>query len=242
MGAEKERTLETCSTTNERRKMSRMYDLHLHSILSDGEMIPIEIVRRASVLGYRTIAIADHADDSNIVDLIAAIRKIERAADEYEIELLSGVELTHVPPSQISKLAGIARNEGADLVIVHGETTVEPVAPGTNFAACSCANVDILAHPGLINNKDAFLAATNGVALEVTSRNGHNRTNGHIVRIAREYGCSIVINSDAHTPLDILDASSRRFVALGSGLTEKEAKIALSLNIHRWLSKKRKLR
>jgi histidinol phosphatase-like PHP family hydrolase len=138
--------------------VSEMYDLHVHSLLSDGEMIPIELVRRASVLGYRTIAIADHADESNIVHLIGSVRKTSVAAKEYGITLLTGVELTHVPPSRIPKLAGIAKKEGADLVLVHGETIVEPVAAGTNHAACSCENVDILAHPGLISSKDAALA------------------------------------------------------------------------------------
>lgn len=215
-----------------------MYDLHVHSLLSDGEMIPIELVRRASVLGYRIIAIADHADESNIVHLIESVHKIREVAKEYGITLLAGVELTHVPPSHIPKLASFARNEGADLVLVHGETIVEPVASGTNLAACSCENVDILAHPGLISSKDAALAKVNGIALEVTSRNGHNRTNGHVVRCGREHGCTIVVNSDAHAPADLLEENARWMVALGAGLTEQEAKIALSLNIHRWLSKK----
>jgi histidinol phosphatase-like PHP family hydrolase len=48
----------------------------------------------------------------------------------------------------------------------------------------------------------------------------------------------IVINSDAHAPADLLDENARQMVALGAGLTGQEAKIALSLNIHRWLSKR----
>ena len=35
-------------------------------------------------------------------------------------------------------------------VVVHGETLVEPVEPGTNRAAVSCPEVDILAHPGCL--------------------------------------------------------------------------------------------
>ena len=31
--------------------MSGMYDLHTHSILSDGEMLPIELIRRMAVIG-----------------------------------------------------------------------------------------------------------------------------------------------------------------------------------------------
>jgi len=45
--------------------MSGLYDLHTHSIISDGEMLPIELIRRMAVLGYTTVAITDHADHSN---------------------------------------------------------------------------------------------------------------------------------------------------------------------------------
>ncbi|NTW17979.1 MAG: PHP domain-containing protein, partial [Syntrophaceae bacterium] len=49
-----------------------MIDLHTHSIFSDGELIPSELVRRAQVTGYRAIAITDHADHSNIDIIIPA--------------------------------------------------------------------------------------------------------------------------------------------------------------------------
>ena len=57
---------------------------------------------------------------------------------------------------------------------------VEPVAAGANRAACSCRYVNVLAHPGLITPESAHLAAKNRVALELTSRGGHDRTNGHV--------------------------------------------------------------
>lgn len=218
--------------------MNGLYDLHVHTLLSDGEMLPIELVRRAAVLGYTTIAIADHADSSNLIEVIAAIRKVEDSAEEFGVRLLSGVELTHVPPAKIPLLARTATAEGADIVVVHGETVVEPVAPGTNHAACGCEEVHVLAHPGLIEPADAELAETMGVALEVTSRAGHNWTNGYVVQCARDAGCTVVINSDAHAPHDLLKDQGRWMVARGAGMTEKEAKKSLSLNIHRWMSKR----
>ena len=53
------------STENGGPRVSGMYDLHTHSILSDGEMLPIELIRRMAVLGYTTVAITDHVDPSN---------------------------------------------------------------------------------------------------------------------------------------------------------------------------------
>jgi histidinol phosphatase-like PHP family hydrolase len=212
-----------------------MYDLHTHSILSDGEMLPIELIRRMAVAGYTTVAITDHVDLSNAGPVLATLDLVRESARLFGVRLLCGVEITHVPPAQIAGLAKKAKSSGADIVVVHGETPVEPVAEGTNFAACSCTYVNVLAHPGLVTLKDARLAAENGVALEITSRGGHNRTNGHVVRIAHEAGCQLVVDSDAHAPHDILDKRAKFLVAKGAGLTDAECKEVISLNIDLFL-------
>ena len=210
--------------------MKGLYDLHTHTILSDGEMLPVELVRRMSVAGYTTVEITDHVDASNTVSVLDALGRIRESAHLFGVNLLCGVEITHVPPSQIADIALTARSSGADIVVVHGETPVEPVAPGTNLAACGCENVNVLAHPGLITVDEAKLAKQNGVALEITSRGGHNRTNGHVASIARRAGCRLVIDSDAHGPHDILDKRAKFLVAKGAGLTDAECRDALSLN------------
>jgi histidinol phosphatase-like PHP family hydrolase len=212
-----------------------MYDLHTHTILSDGEMLPIELIRRMAVIGYTTVAITDHADPSNTEEILANLAKVRRSAQIYGVKLLCGVELTHVPPELIADLAKSAKEQGADIVVVHGETPVEPVAPGTNQAACGCRYVNVLAHPGLVTIKDAQLAAKNGVALELTSRGGHNRTNGYVARIAREAGCQLVVDSDAHAPHDILSESEKFVVAKGAGLTDAQCREVISLNIDKFL-------
>jgi histidinol phosphatase-like PHP family hydrolase len=208
-----------------------MYDLHTHSTLTDGELIPIELVRRMAVLGYTTVAITDHADPANLHFLIRAVQKVKEAALLYGVNLLCGVELTHIPPGMIASCARDAKQSGADIVVVHGETTVEPVAEGTNAAACTCDAVDILAHPGLITIEDAQAARDHRVALEVTSRGGHNRANGHVVTVAREAGCILVVNSDAHGPQDLLDERAKFLVARGAGLKKDECARVLALNI-----------
>lgn len=215
--------------------MSGMYDLHTHSILSDGEMLPIELIRRMSVLGYSTVAITDHTDTSNTVPVIETLKLVQESARLFGVRLLCGVEITHVPPIQIAGLARLAKEAGADIVVVHGETPVEPVAPGTNHAACSCRDVDVLAHPGLITPEDALLAVRNNIALELTSRGGHNRTNGHVARIARDASCQLVVDSDAHAPHDLLDERAKSTVARGAGLTETECRDVISLNIDQFL-------
>lgn len=205
-----------------------MYDLHTHTIYSDGELLPAELIRRAAVIGYQTIGITDHADRSNTTSLVHTLEPMRETAHAFGVRLLVGVELTHVPPAEIAVLAGSAKDAGADIVIVHGETTTEPVAPGTNAAACACADVDVLAHPGLISLADARLARENQVALEITGRGGHNRTNGHVVCVARAEKCLLSVNSDTHAPSDLMGMAERMQVARGAGLTEMESVSVLS--------------
>ncbi|MBN1917402.1 MAG: histidinol phosphate phosphatase domain-containing protein [Verrucomicrobia bacterium] len=200
-----------------------MIDLHTHTILSDGELIASELVRRAQVAGYTAIGITDHADASNLEWLAeTALRAAQALNAHQEVTVIPGVELTHVPPSQIEELVARARALGLPLVCVHGQTTAEPVAPGTNRAALQC-DIDILAHPGLITEADARLAAERGVCLELSARQGHCLTNGHVARRAIEAGAKLVVNTDSHDPGDLLSEAAWRAVALGAGLTEAQA-------------------
>lgn len=199
-----------------------MLDLHTHTVYSDGELIPAELTRRAAVAGYRAIALTDHGDLSNL-DLI--IPRIARVADDlgaaWGITVLPGIELTHVPPATIADAAKEARKLGARIVLVHGETIVEPVAPGTNAAALE-ADIDILAHPGLITPEEVARAAERGILLEITTRKGHSLTNGHVARLALAHGAKLTVNTDSHAPGDLTPLPMARKIALGAGLAEDQ--------------------
>jgi len=199
-----------------------MIDLHTHTTFSDGELIPSELVRRAEVLGYTTIGITDHADYTNIEHILSCVSKIKYLEDVLDIRVLVGAELTHVPPAKIGPLAALARRLGAEIVVVHGETPVEPVRPGTNRAAIE-ARVDILAHPGFITLEEAQMARENNVCLEITSRFGHNITNGHVVRMAKLAGANMVVDTDSHAPRDLINSERAIEIAMGAGLTLQEA-------------------
>ena len=202
--------------------MFQVIDLHTHSIFSDGDLIPAELAQRAYAAGYKTLAITDHADHSNFDFILPRIVKVcSKISEKGKILALPGVELTHVDPSDISSLAKDARKLGAKIVIVHGETMVEPVPPGTNLAAIK-ASVDILAHPGLITEEEAQLAAEKGVYLEITTRRGHAFSNGYVARIAGKYKAQLVLNNDAHTPGDFVGLKMATSIARGAGLTDEQ--------------------
>lgn len=201
-----------------------MIDLHSHSLLSDGALLPSELIRRAEVKGYRFWAITDHADVSNLDHVIPRIVALVRELNTHcSIKAIPGIELTHVPPETIPLLVPRAKDLGARLIVVHGETIAEPVPPGTNRAAIE-AGVHVLAHPGLITLEEAQAAARKGVLLEVTSRKGHSLTNGHVVRIARAAGAGLVLNSDTHAPDDIVPLDQRPKIVEGAGLDQEALK------------------
>ena len=199
-----------------------MIDLHTHTIFSDGVLVPTELARRAQVLGYRALAFTDHVDFSNLDFVLPRLISVCTAlAGEMDMILLPGVELTHVPPALIGGCVEKARALGAAIVVVHGETLVEPVAPGTNRAAIE-AGVDILSHPGLISLDEVELAARQGVFLEITTRPGHALANGHVARLARQAGAKLLLNNDAHAPGDLVTLEMAEKIALGAGLGESE--------------------
>jgi len=210
-----------------------MIDLHTHSLLSDGQLLPSELIRRAAAIGYEAIAITDHVDISNYDFVIPRIVKACRqaATELNHITVIPGAELTHITPDDIPFLVKEARGLGARIIVVHGETIVEPVRPGTNRKALE-SDIDILAHPGLITDDEARLAQERGIALEVTSRKGHSLTNGHVVKRALQCGARLILNTDAHAPEDLLTFERAQNIAMGAGLSQDDFSAMLQNSKH----------
>lgn len=199
-----------------------MIDLHTHTLLSDGELLPAELARRARVKGYTALGISDHVDVTTIENVAASILKLSRYGELHEgIAIVAGAELTHCPAKQIGELTAMARKLGFSYVVVHGETIAEPVEEGTNAAAIE-AGVDILAHPGLITPKEVQAAKERGVLLEITTRKGHSLTNGHVAKLAMSIGAKMVINTDSHSPSDLVTDAQALRVVLGAGLGNED--------------------
>ena len=197
-----------------------MIDLHTHSLFSDGELLPSELVRRLENMEYSCVAITDHVDSSNLDFVIPRLVKVTKDLNQRQsVRVIPGVEITHVHPEFMESFVGQSRELGARIIVVHGETIVEPVAKGTNRAAI-LSGVDILAHPGLITVEDIKMAAERGVYLEISARHGHCLTNGYVARLAKECGAKLVLNSDAHSPRDLMTRQFAQMVAHGTGLGE----------------------
>ncbi len=202
-----------------------MIDLHTHSLLSDGCLLPSELVARAAEKGYKVIAITDHVDTSNYASVIKNLVQVSEDLNKNQkVLVIPGAEISYVLPEQLPDFVKAVKKLGAKLIVVHGETIVEPVIPGTNRIAIEIG-ADILAHPGLITLEDARLAGKNDVCLEITTRRGHCYTNGHVAKMAGLSGAKLVLNTDSHGPDDLMEKKKAELIARGAGLSEEEIKI-----------------
>ena len=64
-------------------------DLHMHSLLSDGALPPVQLVKIAAARGLKSIAITDH-DNIDSYDIAL------QTAKELNVELISGIEISAV--------------------------------------------------------------------------------------------------------------------------------------------------
>jgi putative hydrolase len=200
-----------------------IHDFHTHSFLSDGVLSPVELIRRAVAAGYATIAVTDHVGPGNVEIVLDQLkRECAVASEHWPILALPGVEITHVPAAALADVARRARRAGAAIVAVHGETVVEPVEPGTNHAAVRCVEVDMLAHPGLLSDEDARIAAARGCFIELSGRKGHAFANGHVVKTALANGAKLLLDSDGHAPDDLLSDRFCQVVLRGAAVPESE--------------------
>jgi predicted metal-dependent phosphoesterase TrpH len=65
--------------------MTKKYDLHSHSSLSDGVLSPKELVYRAQLQGVDVLALTDH-------DTTAGYEEANTAANYVGIDLIPGIE------------------------------------------------------------------------------------------------------------------------------------------------------
>jgi len=181
-------------------------DFHTHTNLSDGYLLPAALIREAEVKGISSLGITDHIDHSNVDFVINSLKNLEKEMKgKTPVKFFIGGEVSYVPPKLMKDFIKKARELGAKLIIVHGESPVESVYEGTNHeAVLEKGLVDILAHPGNITKEDVSLAQKNGIFLELSARNGHKNGNEHVFKLAKELGAKLLLNTDSHTEKDLI--------------------------------------
>lgn len=203
------------------------YDFHAHSYLTDGQLSPTDMWRHGDRLLHRALALTDHVALEDPKPLLDRLHAEARAWEGAPMTTLVGVEISMVPPRRIADAARAARRAGAEIVIVHGETVVEPVPPGTNRAAIEATEVDLLAHPGLLTEEEAALARAHETVLELSARRGHSLTNGLVAQRALEAKVDLVVDSDAHSAEQLVPFELAQRIAAGASLSPEHVRRAL---------------
>jgi DNA polymerase (family 10) len=197
-------------------------DLHLHTRWSDGRSSILEMAEAAQKLGYQYLAITDHAQGLPVaggLDEIALeeqMIEIDAVNDELEgIRVLKGVELNIGADGSLD-IDGVILEE-LDIVLAAIHSGV-PFQPGTRTSiildVLENEHVDILAHPSgrKLKKRPAYdmdlekvfeTAAETGTILEVDGQPKRLDLSDENIRMALNYGCRLVVDTDAHHTRDL---------------------------------------
>jgi len=222
------------------KELSQRIDFHIHTTASDGKLLPAAIAYEAAAKGHAAIAITDHVDASNLEEVTLSIVKfVKDQQASLPLTVIPGVELSYLDPKLFEEYARRAKELGAKIVIVHGETLAEPAVPkGTNRAALKLKGlVDILAHPGRLTEEEAILAKVNDIYLELSAKEGHSRGNRHVAKLARQFKAKLLVNTDSHSEKDLITQKEAYLIAKKAGLSKLEAIKALKDNPQELLKK-----
>ena len=134
--------------------------------------------------------------DMNFAFLGEFCRQVRQISLYTRVTAWAGVELLNIPPALIRPAVAESRNCGAQIVLVHGESIMDAVEKGTNFAAID-AGVDILACPGMLDQAAADLAAERHVFVELSGSPRHAFANARTIAMCISSQVAIVCGSGA---------------------------------------------
>ncbi|WP_258360012.1 PHP domain-containing protein [Moorella sulfitireducens] len=199
-------------------------DLHMHSRYSDGVETIAATAAAARRRGYRYLAITDHsrslvvARGLSVEQVKAQREEIARLNDELEdITILAGIEVDILADGSLDYEDEILKEFDLVIASVHtGFRQEEGQIMARLEAALRHPYVDILGHPTgrMLGRRRPYavdvariieLAAETGTILEINASPDRLDLNDTAVRLAKEYGVSIAINTDAHDPGRLAD-------------------------------------
>lgn len=214
-------------------------DLHVHTVMSDGQATMRELAREAHRRGYEYIGLTDHSPSLHIAhglaveDLLASVEEARTASEEEGIAVLRGSEVDILedgsldyPRDVLSKLDYVIASVHSHFKMGREEMTERVLT------ALLEPEVNILGHPTgrLLGRREGYLldlemvmehASRHGVALELNGLPDRLDLNDLNCRKAKERGVLLAIGTDAHRLQDL----DNMLLAVGTarrGWLEKE--------------------
>jgi DNA polymerase (family 10) len=192
-------------------------EVHMHTVETDGKCTIDEMAAAAKERGYQYIAITDHSknlafanglDDKRAEQHIARIRTANEQTDG--ITIMAGIEVDILADGALDLSDSVLEQMDVVVASVHSAFNQEPQQMTDRLLrALNNQNVSILGHPTgrLLLRRDAYpfdmdailkTALRNRVAMELNAYPDRLDLNDVHLRMARERGVKIVINTDAH--------------------------------------------
>jgi DNA polymerase (family X) len=193
-------------------------DVHMHTVATDGKNTILEMAEAGLARGYAYIAITDHSknltmvnglNDQRALEHIQQIRDVD-ARMEGRIRVLSGIEVDILGDGEIDMSSDVLAQMDVVIASVHS-LFQQPKEQMTERLLKALENpyIRILGHltGRLLLRRDSYeldlavvlkQAAQDGVAVE------HNAYPDRLdlcdvqLRLAKELGCKIVVNTDSH--------------------------------------------
>jgi DNA polymerase (family 10) len=215
-------------------------DLHTHTNASDGTATIEEMALAAKALGYEYLAITDHSKALAMTNGLSVERLIKHAAavrklnDKLKgITLLAGTECDILADGRMDYEDAVLRE--LDIVIASPHVSLKQEtkkATDRLLRAIENPYVNVIGHPTgrLINRREGLpldiprilkAAAETGTALEINAGYPRLDLNDINARAAREAGCVLAINTDAHSTPELATIHQGLWVARRAWLTPK---------------------
>lgn len=199
-------------------------DLHSHTTASDGQASIEEMAEAAKALGYEYLAITDHSKSQVIANgltaerLLKHVKEIHRVGSRLKgITLLAGCEVDILADGRLDFEDDVLAE--LDIVIASPHVALkqdESKATERILRAIDNRYVNVIGHPTgrLINRREGLpldfprvfaAAAANGTALEINAGYPRLDLNDTCSRAALEAGCTLSIDTDAHSTGELDD-------------------------------------
>jgi len=192
-------------------------DVHMHTVETDGRNTIEQMAAAAEEYGYKYIAITDHSknlafanglDDERAVEHIQRIRAVNDMVGELTI--LAGIEVDILADGTLDLSDSVLEQMDIVIASVHSHFNQSPSEMTDRLLkAVENPNTSLIGHPTgrMLLRRDAYAfdieavlkaAAQKKVAMELNSYPDRLDLNDRHLRLAKEHGVKIVINTDSH--------------------------------------------
>jgi DNA polymerase (family X) len=192
-------------------------DVHMHTVETDGRNTIEEMAEAAKEHGYKYMAITDHSknlafanglDDKRAVEHIHRIRAVDDKLGD--IRIFAGIEVDILADGALDLSDSVLEQMDIVIASVHSHFNQTPAEMTDRLLkAVENPNTSLLGHPTgrLLLRREAYefdidavlkAATQKKVAMELNAYPDRLDLNDRHLRLAKEHGVKVVINTDSH--------------------------------------------